>query len=266
MAAWPTCEHHRLHCDRHHPERSRDRSGRRATRRDAPRRRRPPAPRRSRRGQDRLRSRARRRARRRSVGGQLPDVHDRAVVSRRGAHPRPRRPVPPHAGRSRRRGARRPAGAGHGAGGGVGRTVDGSPAGCDRRAARTRRRARADGDREPPTSQGPSADQPSAVGVQPSAFGVRRSAFGAYSPSFRTIFFRAVSSAHRVAEVRDEIRRRERHLPFGRFREIAGRAVQVDGELARGLGVEQLRRARRRSCRSARRRCRRSPCPGCRSG
>ena len=36
-----------------------------------------------------------------------------------------------------------------------------------------------------------------------------------------------------------------RHLPFARFRQVAGRAVQEDGKPARRLGVEQLRQPRR---------------------
>ena len=58
----------------------------------------------------------------------------------------------------------------------------------------------------------------------------------------RTFFRRrAVSSITRVAEARGDVAGDERHFPFVGFGEIAGGAVQVDGQLARRFGVEQLR-------------------------
>ena len=46
---------------------------------------------------------------------------------------------------------------------------------------------------------------------------------------------------HRVAEVRGEVAGGHRHFALVGLGEIAGHAVQVDGELAGGLGIEQLR-------------------------
>ena len=65
------------------------------------------------------------------------------------------------------------------------------------------------------------------------------------------LFRRALDAAargqlqHRVAETRGDVAGDERHFPFVRFGEIAGRAVQIDRELAGGLRVEQLREPRR---------------------
>jgi hypothetical protein len=44
-----------------------------------------------------------------------------------------------------------------------------------------------------------------------------------------------------IADVPGEIDRCHRHLPFVRFREIAGHPVEVHRQLAGCFGVEQLR-------------------------
>jgi hypothetical protein len=43
---------------------------------------------------------------------------------------------------------------------------------------------------------------------------------------------------HGIAEVSGEIARRHRNLTFVGFRQIAGKRVKIDGDLARRFGVE----------------------------